>query len=377
MKYEMVAIMTPIGLQVNQFTAPFAAQTSAALSPMWRHWDAMWATPGAAMQAFMMPAMMVWGAAMSNITSPDQPLSNMMQQMGMYMTPYHAAIGQLCMPIHQSIGAITAPITATFDANFKPVECAVATAVGPIVANAAATFGPFGDRMNATMYPVNAQINCVVTPAVAEMNKVVMPYIAYASAEATVATAQIHSHTTAVLGYAHSTLTDISGTVNEAIGHTDLMSGACGVAGVAVNGVNGSFGGALPKLQCAVANAPADLAAGVTGEVLKVWEKVDGEVAEWTNWSGAQAHSAIVHVKNVHNGRDITNALKSKTTQVTEKTRHIQRQTYKRGNSEMMEVDITTDTAVNELRYGERQKTNRKALPSGKKSSQTLKAVKN
>merc|ERR1719324_581869 len=112
------------------------------------------------------------------------------------------------------------------------------------------------------------------------MNKVIMPYVAEASAEATIATAQIHANTTAVLGYTHSTLTDIAGTVNEAVGHTDLLSGGCGVAGVAVNGVNGSFGGAIPKLQCAVANAPADLVAGATGEVLKHWERVDGEVAE-------------------------------------------------------------------------------------------------
>jgi hypothetical protein len=373
MKYEMVAIMTPIGLQVNQFTAPWSAQVGAALGPMWRHWDAMWATPGAAMGAFMMPFASTWRCAMNNITSPDAPMSNLMSQMGLIMSPWHAAVGQLCMPIHQAMGAAMAPITTTFDANFKPVECAVATAVGPIVANMAATMGPFGDRMNATMFPVYAQINTIMSPAVAEVNKVVMPYVAEASAEATIATAQIHSHTTAVLGYTHSTITDIAGIANEVVGHTDLMSGACGVAGVAVNGINGSFGGAIPKLQVAVANAPAEIVAQGTGEILKYWEKVDGEVAEWSNWSGAQAHSAIVHVKNVANGPVIG----SKTTQVTERTRHATRQTYKRGSGEMMEVDITTDTAVDELRYGERNKEKRKALPGAKRAKDKLTAIKN
>merc|ERR1719335_1114121 len=293
----------------------------------------------------------------------------MMGQVNLYMTPYYAAVSQLTMPIHQSIGAVMAPITSTFDANFKPVECAVATAVGPLVANVAATMGPFGDRMNATMFPVYAQINTIMQPAVAEVNKVVMPYVAEASAEATIATAQIHSHTTAVLGYTHSTITDIAGIANEVVGHTDLMSGACGVAGVAVNGINGSFGGAIPKLQTAVANAPAELVAGATGEILKYWEKVDGEVAEWSNWTGSQVHSAIVHVKNVANGP----VLGSKTTQVQERTRHATRQTYKRGNGEMMEVEITTDTAVDELRYGERNKAGRKALPKAKTGKDSLK----
>lgn len=345
----------------------------------------MWATPGATINAFMMPCMSVWQMAMANIFSPDAPMQNMMGQMNLIMTPYYAAVGQLTMPVQQSIGAAMAPITTTFDANFKPVECAVATAVGPVVANMAATFGPFNDRMAATMFPVNAQINCLVQPAVAEVNKVVMPYVATASAEATVATAQLHANTTAVLGYGHSTLTDIAGTVNEAVGHTDLLSGACGVSACAVNGINGSFDGLIPKVQVAVANAPADLIAGATGEVMKYWEKVDGEVAEWTQWGGAQVHSGIIEVKNVANGAvtgnltDRLSVIASKSTQVTEKTRNVTKQTYKRGK-EMMEVDIVTDTAVDEMRYGERSKTgrNRKSLPmQAKTAKDKLMAVKN